>query len=430
MGSNPDMVQTLPTQTHAVRTTVARLAVASGVALLAGCAGESGGSGDTERRAQTLIGGSPAAADEFRSTVGIGDVCTAAKVGPRLFLTAAHCVAVPRPIRGMPVPEPFPPNDGVSDDYLPGEPLLLHWGLDADDAEQAVLTIVETSIHPSWWGCPLCQDPILGLGGAADIAVIELAEATPDIPEARVELDSVEPGTPVVEAGWGCEERTNIDPATLELGRLKTAEASIIPGSQIRHHSSPLTDGQVAQVDASYLVTAGRSQDEDAASLCLGDSGGPLYLPDTSDPRIVGVNASYTFPPIEGPDDLGGVSFTDWHTRTSLDSLHGVGEWLSDLGVNTVGGEVPESDCTCPDGCEAVQPASVPFMYQGLADTCYFFEQLGFSVNSHSMVEVNLNGQNITNRWVGNWSYPPERDGGYYLYLKGQKTWSWAQATQ
>lgn len=26
------------------------------------------------------------------------------------------------------------------------------------------------------------------------------------------------------------------------------------------------------------------------------------------------------------------------------------------------------------------------------------------------------------------WSYPAERDGGYYLYLEGRKSWSWAQA--
>ena len=45
------------------------------------------------------------------------------------------------------------------------------------------------------------------------------------------------------------------------------------------------------------------------------------------------------------------------------------------------------------------------------------------------MLEVNLNGQDINNRWLGNGSYPAERDGGYYLCLGGQKSWSWLQAT-
>lgn len=419
-----------------VRTTISWLGLATVVAPLAGCAMERDASEaaqeeSIDNQAAALIGGEPAAANAFRSTVGIGNACTAAKVGPRSFLTAAHCVAVGRPLRGMPVPPDFPPNDGIREDYLPGEPVLIHWGLDADDPEQAEFTIVETSIHPSWWACPLCQDPILSQGGAADIAVIEIAEDTPQIPEARVELGSIPTGTSVIKVGWGCEERTNIDPETLELGRYKREDALTIQASAIQHDDSPISDEQVAAVGASYLITAGHAQDPDNASLCLGDSGGPVYLPNSSDPRVVGVNSDYTFRPLQGPDDLGGVSWTDWHTRTSLDSLHDVGEWLIGLGVNTVGGTPPNPNpnCTCAKGCDAVQTASVPFMLQQVVDACYFFDQLGYSVNTHSMTEVTLNGQNITNSWVGNWSYPPERDGGYYLYLKGPYTWSWVQAT-
>lgn len=428
-----NMINTLISIAYKARTTT--LCLASGVALLTGCGAEgpaldADGDYSIASKGEALIGGHLAAPNHFRSTVGINDVCTAAKVGPRLFLTAAHCVSVPRPSRFEPVPEGFPPNDGVAEDYLSGEPLLINWGLDADDSEQGVFTIVETSVHPSWWTCPLCQDPILASAGAADIAVIEIAENTPTIPEARVELDPVTTGTQVVKVGWGCEERTNIDPSTLELDRYKTEDAWVIPASEIQHNTAPpISNGQVATVDASYLITAGHAQDEDYASLCLGDSGGPLYLPNNSDPRIVGVNAHYTFEPSEDPNDLGGVSWTDWHTKTSLDSLHDVGQWLIDLGVSTVGGATSPSDCTCPEGCEAVQQASVPFMHSGVTNTCYFFDDLGYSVNNHSMVEVNLNGQDITNQWIGHWSYPAELDGGYYLYVEGEKSWSWLQAT-
>jgi hypothetical protein len=425
------MSRKLASPRHPFRTVASLFAFASSAALLSGCAadGEAPDATPSDSLAttqQALIGGTPATADHFRSTVGIHDDCTAAKVGPRLFLTAAHCVALGRPGRGEPVPEDFPPNDGVRNDYLPGQSLLMMWGLDSDDDQQGEMTIVRTSIHPSWWECPLCQDPILG-SGAADVALIEIAENTPEIPEARVELGSIAVGAAVVKVGWGCEERTNVDPNTLDLGRYKRADATIIPGSDIRHDESPITDGQLAQVDGAYLITAGHAQDEDLASLCLGDSGGPLYLPDNSDPRIVGVNSNYTFPPTVAPS-LGGVSWTDWHTKTSLDSVQGVGQWLMDLGVNTVGGEVPTSDCTCPAGCDSVVQAAVPFTHSGPVDTCYFFDSLGFSVNNHSMVEVSLNGQNVTNRWIGNWEYPAERDGGFYLYVKGQKSWSWIQA--
>jgi hypothetical protein len=382
---------------------------------------DSTGAGAVATNEEALIGGTPAASNYFRSTVGIGDACTAAKVGPRLFLTAAHCVSFGRPGRGQPVPEGFPQNDGVRDDYLPGQQVLINWGLNADDQYQDSFTIAKTTIHPSWWECPLCQDPILGTG-AADIAVIQIVQDTPQIPQARVQLDPVATGTQVVKVGWGCEERTNIDPNTLELGRYKRADASVIGASAIRHDNSPITDAQVAAVDASYLITPGRDQNPAYASLCLGDSGGPLYLPNNGDPRVVGVNSNYTFRPNQDP---GGVSWTDWHTRTSLGSTHRIGEWLRDLGVNTVGGV---SACTCPKGCNAVQQASVPFTRNGLADTCYFFPNLGTSVNSHSMLQVNLNGQNITNRWVGRASYPARRNNGYYLYVNADKSWSSIQA--
>jgi len=304
-------------------------------ALLGGCAG-AGEATDAEsigNRESALIGGSPAVPDEFRSTVGIADDCSAAKVAPRLFLTAAHCVAVGRPIKGFPVPDPFPPNDGIREDYLPGQPLSMLFGLDASDAQQGVFSIVATSIHPSWWACPPCQEPTRSQEGAADIAVVEIAEETPDIPEASVALDAVGVGTPVVKVGWGCEERTTVPQESLHLGRFKRADAVVIPASEIQVGNPLISDETVATVDASYVVTAGHDQDAANASLCLGDSGGPLYLPDASDPRVVGVNSDYTFLPTTD-----GVSWTDWHTRTSRGSLHGVAEWLIDLGVNTVGG--------------------------------------------------------------------------------------------
>jgi len=392
----------------------------------AGSEGIAAGEDDAVASAeQALIGGQPAAATYFRSTVGIGDVCTAAKVGPRLFLTAAHCVSLGRPGRGQPVPDGFPANNGVADKYLPGKPLLMHWGLDVSSPEQGTFTIVNTTIHPSWWACPLCQDQIRGSNGAADIAVIQIAQDTPQIPQARVELDAIAVGAQVVKVGWGCEERTNVDPSTVHLGRYKAAPATVIPVSQIRHDDSPLTDSQVAAIDSSYLITAGRAQNANNGSLCLGDSGGPLYLANNADPRVVGINADYTFPPAQEPD-LGGVSWTDWHTRTAKNSLHGVGQWLVGLGVNTVGGQT-NPNCTCAKGCNAIKTATVPFTRQGPDDSCYFFQNLGYSVNSHSMVEVNVNGRNITNQWLGNWGYPAKRDGGYYLYRKGALSWSWTQ---
>ncbi len=81
--------------------------------------------------------------------------------------------------------------------------------------------------------------------------------------------------------------------------------------------------------------------------------------------------------------------------------------------------------CTCPSGCDTVVSASVPFVSEGPTNTCYFFGgSAGGYVNSWNMVGVNLNGLDISNRWIGSGSYPAAVDGGYYLYVRGDYPWS------
>lgn len=305
------------------------VSVVSVIALLTGCGdqGELGEAPLTAAKSQALIGGEAATENFFRSTVGIGDECTAAKVGPRLFLTAAHCVAVPRLYR-QELPPGYPPNDGVDDPYVAGQPLLIQWGLDADGPSGS-FTIVQTNIHPSWWTSPASPDPVYGAESAADVAVIEIAEDTPEIPEARVDLDTVLPGTPVIQVGWGCEESTLTPDA--HLGRFKAQQVTTLPpGPELGYIAPPPSETQAAAISGTYLFTPGVTQNPEAASLCLGDSGGPLYLTDDTHARVVGVNSNYTF------TEQNGVSWNDWHTQTALGSHHGVGEWLQSLGVNTV----------------------------------------------------------------------------------------------
>ncbi len=367
---------------------------------------------------EALIGGRQSAPYHFRSTVAIGGECTAAKVGPKLFLTAAHCVAEPRPDRRDITPD-FPPNDGIKAKYLPGQSILLNWGLNATDAEKGPVTIVRTSIHPSWWACIPCAEPIME-PGAADIAVIEIAQSTPQIPMAVVDLNPVPVGQQVAKVGWGCEQP---QATTTELGRYKTADAWVVPPDHIHKPNWEYTSELIQQLAASYLITEGQGRNELRASLCPGDSGGPLYLPSNTERRIVGVNASFNHDGAQSEVP----SWTDWHTKTANNAPFGVARWLINQGVNTMG-TPPPSQCTCPSGCNAVQPAaSLPFTKNGVVNGCFYFSDLGSSVNSHSMQQVNLNGQNITNQWRGSSSYPAKRDDGYYLYLSGQLGWSWAQ---
>jgi hypothetical protein len=80
--------------------------------------------------------------------------------------------------------------------------------------------------------------------------------------------------------------------------------------------------------------------------------------------------------------------------------------------------------CTCPVGCSAIIRAAVPFTRDGVGETCHFFTQIGGHINSWNTTAVNLNGQDITNRYLGSWNYPAPVGGGYYLYFKAPFAWS------
>ncbi len=45
---------------------------------------------------------------------------------------------------------------------------------------------------------------------------------------------------------------------------------------------------------------------------------------------------------------------------------------------------------------------------------------MGHYVVADHLDEVNLNGQAITDGSLNLYRYPAQRDGGYYLYLRGQ----------
>lgn len=315
--------------------------------LTTGCVVDSSSSAREEgdrivQKDQELINGRVAAPYHFRSTVGIANDCTAAKVGPNLFLTAAHCVADLTELRSVPAPTEDPAHDGIKDIYTPGEVLDIRYGIRPEDTDEHYYVPIEkVHIHPTWLECSNCAEPVYV---AADIAVIEVSEEieTENIPEARVELGPVALGTQVVKVGMGCQENTLIADG---LEEYKSDDAWTLSREALWWPSGEF----VSELDAirfttSYLITAGHrtlnnEYDDRYASLCTGDSGGPLYLPNNGDPRIVGVNSYYQFNGIDP-----GVSVTDWHTKTSFDSRFSVGKWLYDLKVNTVGGGDYEGD--------------------------------------------------------------------------------------
>ncbi|MGC4069426.1 MAG: hypothetical protein QM784_33195 [Polyangiaceae bacterium] len=75
-------------------------------------------------------------------------------------------------------------------------------------------------------------------------------------------------------------------------------------------------------------MTQGIAVDPNSASLCPGDSGGPLYRQGHNRQLVVGINALLAY------TNEAGISFANWHTRLDTASSTGVYQWLKDLGVN------------------------------------------------------------------------------------------------
>src|SRR5262249_42092547 len=174
-------------------------------------------------------------------------------------------------------------------------------------------------IHPLWTemcNATECSDrESLVAPYAPDLAIVELTADVPAtfgtavIPRARFNFDAE-----VFQAGYGCE--VAVGGAAPSPARLKMNYTTTLIASRINDFVSTVPASSLGDFGNSYLVTAGRSADTSSASLCPGDSGGPLLLsspralgPMYPSNRVIGVNAYYTF------RSGSGVSVRNTHTR-------------------------------------------------------------------------------------------------------------------
>jgi hypothetical protein len=294
----------------------------------AGCLAPEDGVDRSGTESGALIGGQPASSTDFPSTVlimgpTIGN-CTAAKVGPRQFLTAAHCVHKKE-------------NNTLSPDYQPGSFIGITTAKKVTSANRAAVTqwveVKSTVMHPGWAeACGSgCNVNVLGPDVPPDVAVVTLAEDTPKIPAAKVDLHTIGAGEGVIVTGYGCTKSVNT-PHADNYQQLRFDITKAIAGDALNHPGSfvPSGDPRHDLVVASYVITPGNLANAQEASLCPGDSGGPLYRADGTQSIVVGVNAYYTF------KDGTGISMTNWHTRLDVRSRFQIGQWLRTLGVQLI----------------------------------------------------------------------------------------------
>jgi secreted trypsin-like serine protease len=291
----------------------ARAALATALlALAAGCAGEQTDGEEVAEAdgASALVNGAVAKAGQFPATILINGSCTAAKIAPKKVLTAAHCL-----------------YDGLGAAPVLGKGDVLSYRR-ADEDAPAKAKIADVALHPSFLAAcaarPCVSNDGMAKNDAADVAVITLEVDLEGVAVARVDTTPLGRGDRVVVLGYGCEAGAQMAPP--ETQRLKWAETALVSASAVVHDGSPIDRAGVAQVAASYNVTAGPGMVSARAGLCPGDSGGPLYRWRGAELVVVGVNSNYTF----APTDTVGLAVTNWHTRLDDRSRHQVAKWLSE----------------------------------------------------------------------------------------------------
>ncbi len=158
--------------------------------------------------------------------------CTGTLIRPHVILTAAHCL-----------------NSEL------GEPAFVFLGNDLGVEGQALL-VVSRLAHPEFEAETLSADiALLGIEGDVDLMPVKLAN-----PPQASEL----PGLPVRVVGFGC---TDLDDDTQGIG-LRRSRADTLETSTFEHK---LRHGD---------------------STCRGDSGGPVFIEQEGDDRILGVSSS------------------------------------------------------------------------------------------------------------------------------------------
>lgn len=290
---------------------LAAAALMAGVGCAADTATEPVATGD-----DALINGA-LAKGKFPATFFVLNGCTATRIAPRRFVTAAHC------IEGN--PSMMSVGTGL---WMNGEAVvnrrltLLEFG-----GEIVNIAIDRSRIEACANG--ECLDSAAAEGrDTYDVAVVTLdRDIDSRVATADVDLLPVDAGTGVSAVGAGCENGVaRADLYDYSRRKLKYGQTSTVPTQSAFHRGSFMLETWpegAAAAEPFLLFTLGPSLRNRAFGLCPGDSGGPLYRGQTN--RVVGINATYTF------TDGGNMPATNGFTRLGAPALRPFWSQFSDV---------------------------------------------------------------------------------------------------
>ena len=212
----------------------------------------------------------------------IANSCTAAKIGAKRFLTASHCIIH---LDG--------PNTGDKiDSYKTGRTIRFRYAYNGEtgDYKSVTATIKNAVSTFSFVNAVKSTNgqnkyDVWAMNGS-DVAYIDLEEETPEIGEFKIYPDRINVNDKLIILGFGCKYKNDDNVGV----KLKYEDAIVHNGLGIM---PGLTNPQIEQYNVHNFITPGRDQSSAAASLCEGDSGGPVLAYNETDGKyqIVGVNS-------------------------------------------------------------------------------------------------------------------------------------------
>jgi Trypsin len=272
-----------------------------------------------------LVGGNPAG-ERFPSLFLFSELsenltdsfCTAAKISPRQFLTAAHCVLEANSKSWY-----FPEHS------KPGSQYYYSFGRDFTKPVSIFsLQIKKIHIHPLLQNClnkgkyfpAQCQVRKLP---NPDLAIVTVEPGTGpffEAPALPFDFTPNRPGDEIILAGYGAQEDADITPPVLKYGYSKVATPE-----ELEMATNETSAAQMGFLQwGFYFGSLGALIDSKFPNLGSGDSGGPVLkeLPD----RIVGVNSSAVC--LDGEPQTCEITGNNFFTRIDSKATIAVDHWI------------------------------------------------------------------------------------------------------